>query len=365
MFSKATTLSPRAMPMPIGYRQPTTTDHEAHAHSPQGKIRRPLASYNEIRAQTATYPAQQTPMHNAAGHRTFATGWPCPSTMQSTSATQHLNLGVGNDPFMGPSLCAVQPWQDRAQSGSWDAAMADYASSRRRASTDMSGLIYPKRNFIQHPNVSNTDDVTKTLCPQRERELLEGLSPPKQGSNGLEPPFNTPVGTMTPTQTILPPTTQVRHVTLGSEASQRFVKENLQAPTGFSNTLAWHDVSRSNLGARHDSVSSVNSFSLMANRISGSDTSSVPTAWSTFVDDVDNSSPKDTTVREQSARPRSSSYLSKRKCSGSLQRPRKNSRQATPEEASPTASPVKHLLTSVENDDASPLGAGGVSLVAH
>lgn len=133
MFEKAAMSTPRS-------------DHQAHAHSPQGSVRH--KTQPTISAMNGLHPTS------------------------SWSGSQTRTL-VPDDPFVGP---AVNFFGRKQHSSSGDVSMPDYPGSKR--GTDMSGVSIAKPDFIGQINRANIDELVQALTPSKRAALMDALSPP-------------------------------------------------------------------------------------------------------------------------------------------------------------------------------------------
>lgn len=108
-------------------------------------------------------------------------------------------MPYGDDPFIcqRPPAALPQQWRLQLRSSSHDLAMPDYTSNRTDHSgyTDMSGLSFPRANFLKHMNEANPQEIAQALSPTRQEELLKVLSASQSpaGAGGTCPPTNTPL----------------------------------------------------------------------------------------------------------------------------------------------------------------------------
>ncbi|KIW15489.1 hypothetical protein PV08_05535 [Exophiala spinifera] len=189
IFGRAAKRSSR--PPPIGSRLPPATAHESHSHSPR---RVPDAAPSDRPSSREFKPFQ-----NLLKAETF-------SDLKSDSVTKLSMLTAtrkvsptssvdGEDPFLDP-LRTRRYWRKQMRSSSHDMPMFDYTSTNSGAPTEMSGLSFPKANFLKHMREANPEEIVEALSPLRKERLLEVLSASQSPVRGPHPPTNTPSGTV-------------------------------------------------------------------------------------------------------------------------------------------------------------------------
>lgn len=186
-------------PGPIGSRLPPIPGYEAHSHSPK---RPPIASRSK-RLSTSG----QDKFQKLLNAQTFSDLQSDPVGKASTpdvtkkEATEHrvtVNcLANGDDPFVCPPRPTTQQWRSQLRSSSHDMSMPDYTSyetDNSGACTEMSGVSFPRANFLKHMNEANPREIVQALSPARQEELLRVLSASQSPvqDRGTHPPTNTP-----------------------------------------------------------------------------------------------------------------------------------------------------------------------------
>ena len=99
------------------------------------------------------------------------------------------------DPFLCPPPIGARQWRMQLRSSSHDIPMPDYISNKTdqsRAYTEMSGLSFPRANFLKHMTEANPEEIVQALSPVKQGELLKVLSASQSPLQGANPPSNTP-----------------------------------------------------------------------------------------------------------------------------------------------------------------------------
>ncbi|EXJ92566.1 hypothetical protein A1O3_01118 [Capronia epimyces CBS 606.96] len=191
-------LSKRATrPGPIGTRLPPAPGHEAHSHSPL----RPAIATRSGKAPSSGLDG----FHRLLNAQTFSDLQSDPLSKASTFAFAEKESPerrelVGNaasceDPFVCPQPISSQKWRLQLRSTSHDIPMPDYTSNKTDnsgACTDMSGISFPRANFLRHMNEANPEEIVQALSPARQEELLKVLSASQSPVRGTLAPTNTP-----------------------------------------------------------------------------------------------------------------------------------------------------------------------------
>ncbi|EXJ85498.1 2-isopropylmalate synthase [Capronia coronata CBS 617.96] len=195
IFARLSKRVPR--PGPIGSRLPPVSGHEAHSHSPlrpAAAIRggKPLSSGLDgfqrlLNAQTFS-DLQSDPVSKAS---TF------PLSDKESPERRELVGGTVTceDPFICPQPISSQQWRLQLRSTSHDLPMPDYTSNKTETSggcTEMSGVSFPRANFLRHMNEANPQEIVQALSPARQEELLQVLSASHSPVRGTHAPTNTP-----------------------------------------------------------------------------------------------------------------------------------------------------------------------------
>lgn len=182
---------------PIGTRLPPVSGHEAHSHSPlrlntaacSGK---PSSSGLDgfqrlLNAQTFS-DLQSDPISKGS---TFA-----PTEKESPERRELVGDPTScEDPFICPQPISSQQWRLQLRSTSHDISMPDYNSNKTDNSgmgTEMSGISFPRADFLKHMNEANPEEIVQALSPTRQEELLKVLSTSISPVGGTHAPTNTP-----------------------------------------------------------------------------------------------------------------------------------------------------------------------------
>lgn len=113
--------------------------------------------------------------------------------------------GDSEDPFIGPQSVASRAWRAQLRASSHDISMPDYVSSRTeysRTHTSMSGVNYPKADFLKHMEEAHPREIVQALSPAQQARLMKELKAVGTPEQGTYAPSNTPrslSGLMQPT----------------------------------------------------------------------------------------------------------------------------------------------------------------------
>ncbi|KIW44504.1 uncharacterized protein PV06_02967 [Exophiala oligosperma] len=189
LFARALKRSTR--PPPIGSRLPPATAHESHSHSPR---RMPGAVALERPSSRDTEPFQNL-LNAEAFSDLKSDSVTKPSLLTATRKVSPTSSAEYEDPFLGPAG-STRHWRMRMRSSSHDIPMFDYSSNYSGAPTEMSGLSFPKANFLKHMREANPEEIVEALSPVRKERLLEVLSASQSPARGPNPPTNSPCETV-------------------------------------------------------------------------------------------------------------------------------------------------------------------------
>lgn len=177
-------------PPPIGSRLPPATAHESHSHSPRRRpgmvpLERPSSRdietfQNLLNAETFS-DLKSDPVTK-------------PSVLSATKKATPTSSAAYEDPFLCPTG-STRHWRMQMRSSSHDIPMFDNTSNNSGAPTEMSGLSFPKANFLKHMREANPEEIVEALSPVRKERLLEVLSASQSPVRAPHPPTNTPCGT--------------------------------------------------------------------------------------------------------------------------------------------------------------------------
>jgi hypothetical protein len=196
MFGRVS--KPSMRPGPIGSRLPLPNPkHDIHSHSPE---RLPIGSRN-VKLRSNGFDGFQR-LLNAETFSDLQSDPPARVTeSDSTKPESYQRLGVidltdnSEDPFVGPQSIASRAWRAHLRASSHDMSMPDYVSSRTehsRTHTEMSGVNYPKANFLKHMEEAHPREIVQALSPAQQAQLMKELKAVGTPAQGTYAPSNTP-----------------------------------------------------------------------------------------------------------------------------------------------------------------------------
>lgn len=196
MFGRVS--KPAMRPGPIGSRLPLPIPkHDIHSHSPE---RLPIGSQNVkhisngfdgfqkmLNAETFSDLQSDPPAKGTENDSTRPESYQRPAVVDLT--------GNSEDPFVGPQSIASRAWRAHLRASSHDISMPDYVSSRTehsRTHTEMSGINYPKANFLKHMEEAHPREIVQALSPAQQAQLMKELKAVGTPAQGTYAPSNTP-----------------------------------------------------------------------------------------------------------------------------------------------------------------------------
>lgn len=189
---------PATRPGVIGSRfSHTIPDHDMHSHSPN---RLPISGRAAKQASNGYDDFQR--LLNAETFSDLQSDPPGKMTETPTGGPNSSQrpaivdlTGDSEDPFVGPQSIASRAWRAQLRSSSHDVSMPDYASSRRefsRTHTSMSGVNYPRADFLKHMEEAHPREIVQALSPAQQAQLMKELKAIDTPAQGTHAPSNTP-----------------------------------------------------------------------------------------------------------------------------------------------------------------------------
>lgn len=195
-------------PAPISSRLPTSPilNHQLHSHSPS----KPSTVKADSRPRTNSYDGFQRRLNAHVSLDPSAR--PSNGFMGKTGSPfgaefSRLRALASEDPFVGPQPIATRVLKAGLRRSSQDVSMPDYGTGRaehNRSHTSMSGVDYPRDDFVKHMMQANPREIVQALSPARQAQLMKELWVGNTPGHGIHAPTNSPRSSGAATHAQLP-----------------------------------------------------------------------------------------------------------------------------------------------------------------
>ncbi|KIV89274.1 hypothetical protein PV10_08852 [Exophiala mesophila] len=195
-------------PAPISSRLPTSPilNHQLHSHSPS----KPSTVRADTRPRTNFYDGFQRRLnaHVSLGPNPRPSiSYMGKSGSPSGAEFSRLQTLASDDPFTGPQPIATRVLKAGLRRSSQDISMPDYGTGRAehsRSHTSMSGVDYPRDDFVKHMMQANPREIVQILSPAQQARLMKELWAENTPGHGIHAPTNSPRSTGVATHSQLP-----------------------------------------------------------------------------------------------------------------------------------------------------------------
>lgn len=196
MFARNAKQSIRTIP--ISSRVPTSPipNHDLHAHSPS----KPSETRTDLRPSTNSCENLRRMLNSQTSSGLRSTQRATTNTVGKDDSPFHvvfppMNSTGSEDPFIGPQPIATRAIRAGIRRNSQDISMPDYGIGRaehNRSHTSMSGVDYPRDDFVKHMVQANPREIVQALSPAQQEQLMRELWMERTPELGTHAPTNSP-----------------------------------------------------------------------------------------------------------------------------------------------------------------------------